>query len=857
MDAQVQDIQQRLAATASSSNGLLFWEDPSAEYREAIPQLHVSGLDIVDATGRELETKRRVLRNQPDARYVIYRAGEVPVPTDDLIYDLKCASTPFTVAVEGLWAQQCGIDPQYAELLARYPVFFRSMDRKEGLAKSTLSKNTPEEIVFAMCAATLLVRDGTSLDAARDMAKRLIVEWERGNEESLRLLNEMGLADTLWSTLRKLLGYTVPAGSNPSVDDLCFRLLQALFGELVEDNEKMSTPEAMRIVSELALNPKTRSAFEKMTERYGKAACSSAHIDTADTLILARIDGLPQIDETILMRFAKAASSSGFDLALLESIYAMRQHDMWADRYDAHYKALLSLGRLKDALVKYNKQVTGATTFESLLNGYSDSWYGVDFAYRELIVSWHRISGNGAFKQTLSTLIDTVESSYSQFLGDITARWQNHAMDAGTWPPHEEYAQNNFFKQRVLWEFPENINGKRIGVIISDALRYEMGASLSTRLLSSKAKSIAGRTKVTVKSAVSMIPSYTQLGMAALLPDGPLVILPDTNVTKGGKPTQGTANRQKLLEEGVSGAVAMQAQSILDVGLLSIGDNPLVFIYHNVIDKVGDKRDTETTVFREAERAFSEIESLTAMLLAAGCKKVFITSDHGFIYQDHEPQAYEYADVKELSMLKGSDLVDSAHTRRFVVGDAIPYSDALIEFTPEQLSLEGDLKVAVPKGISRLRLQGSGARFVHGGLSPQENVIPIVCVEIAPTKRAAHPTAVEGYPLGRAVITGSTVMLDVYQVEPISDQVSSTVAIVGLYGSDGRLLSSVEQTITLESESTSSEERKTRITLRLTEDVENYQNAFLRIYTHVGQTNARRIAWEREYSINRAWGSDF
>ena len=477
---------------------------------------------------------------------------------------------------------------------------------------------------------------------------------------------------------------------------------------------------------------------------------------------------------------------------------------LFAVRYRHHYEALIALARFERAYNDYRGSCGNAEGLAGLLSSYAGSWHEVDRRYREFFLACKRM-GETRFRKALKPAEAKMLKSYDEFLSDLTNRWQTHLMDEGGWPPASVPSQDGFFHDRVELAFPQADRSNRLAVIISDALRYEAGKDLAERLSASKAAGLAGKISVSCDAAVCMLPSYTQLGMAALLPDGPLVILPDTNVTKGGKSTQGTANRQKLLEEGVSGAVAMQAQSILDAGLLSIGDNPLVFIYHNVIDKVGDKRDTETTVFREAERAFSEIESLTAMLLAAGCKKVFITSDHGFIYQDHEPQAYEYADVKELSMLKGSDLVDSAHTRRFVVGDAIPYSDALIEFTPEQLSLEGGLKVEVPKGISRLRLQGSGARFVHGGLSPQENVIPIVCVEIAPTKRAAHPTAVEGYPLGRAVITGSTVMLDVYQVEPISDQVSSTVAIVGLYGPDDRLLSSVEQTITLESGETADE----------------------------------------------------
>jgi hypothetical protein len=49
-----------------------------------------------------------------------------------------------------------------------------------------------------------------------------------------------------------------------------------------------------------------------------------------------------------------------------------------------------------------------------------------------------------------------------------------------------------------------------------------------------------------------MLPSYTQLGMAALLPNTELAISDNESsaVLVDGKPSQGTANRIKILETG-------------------------------------------------------------------------------------------------------------------------------------------------------------------------------------------------------------------------------------------------------------------------------------------------------------------
>jgi hypothetical protein len=47
------------------------------------------------------------------------------------------------------------------------------------------------------------------------------------------------------------------------------------------------------------------------------------------------------------------------------------------------------------------------------------------------------------------------------------------------------------------------------------------------------------------------------------------------------------------------------------------------------------------------------------------------------------------------------------------------------------------------------------------------------------------------------------------------------------------------------------------VTLRLTDEVDAHATAWVRISARVGATTRYRTAWQREYSVNRAFGSDF
>lgn len=860
MDAEtITTISQRLVTACSGKQRLVYWQDEPGIYRSALASMDVPGISIVDATGSELATKRRVLREEPRARFVVYRIGEEPVPTEDLIYDLRLRAARFSCSEEGIWAEECGISMELASALADHAAFFKSRERTTALAKSTLPKTPLPSLELTMTAAALGVREGTTRDVARAMARRLVVELSRGKGESLRAIVAAGLADALWRTLRDELGYRVPNGFSPSPQDLAFRLVEGTLGDLVEDDYKMAPAEASRVMGELAANTRSKEAYEWLCSEYGAFAFSLVPEVSRTYEALSTVEHVPQADEWALSRLAKDAACGTLDRKVIEELAARRAGAPCAAAYADHYAALVAMAKLDDSLKRYRAEVPSATTMEELMGGYATKWYEVDRRYRELRLRYGRVS-QGRFGQILASAVDVVEARYNSFLSDCAARWQEHLLDEGPWPNESLPSQVHFFRDHVIRRVPNATDGHRVGVIVSDALRYECAVDLVERLTASRVKGVASRNRTTVEARAGMVPSYTQLGMASLLPAGLMEIDPATAlVSKDGLPTAGTKARQALIDTGISGSRAWQADE-LPVDLTSaIKGVPVVWVYHNVIDRIGDKQDTERKTFRAVEEAFAEIEDLVARLLSVGCGTVLITSDHGFIYQDRDLEPKDFADVDGLGLLKGAEGVDSERTRRFVVSDVLPKSPFLIEYTSSELSLVGGHLIGVPRGAMRLRLSGSGTRFVHGGVSPQECVVPVVVVEQTKkaTDAAAHPSSVSAFPVGHPVITGPSVTLDVYQEEPVGDLVAPSTVKVGAYAKDGRLLSPSEITLELASTSASSDDRKVRVRMDLMDDVDTVDVAVLRVLAQVGTSNAFKSAWERDYQVNRAFGMDF
>ena len=857
MDSDTTTIVQRLAATCAGNRRLVLWQDASGTYRDILSSLEVPGITIVDATDAELATKRRVLRDEPHAKFVIYRAGEQPECTEDLIYDLVLRAARFTCSEEGVWAEECGIPAELAEVLADHAAFFNSRERMTTLTQSELPKDDRAKLEFAMCAAALGIREGTTRDVARAMARRLVVELARGKDEGLRAVTAAGLAGVLWRGLQGELGYRVPQNDAPTPQDLAFRLVEGTLGELVEDIHQMNPSEASRVVAGLASNTRTREAYEWLRSEYGSTAFSLVPESSLSYEALSAIQHVSQADEWMLTELAKDAVGGVLDLKALEDLAARRVGAPCAASYQHHYSALVALARLSEALKRYRAEVPAATTMAGLMQGYASSWYEVDRRYRELRLHYGMVA-QGRFGQTLLPAVEAVEARYDAFLSDGAARWQDHLLDDGPWPTRDLPSQTDFFQDNVARRAPEATAGHRVGVVVSDALRYECAVDLTERLNASKLKGLAGKSKAKVEARIGVVPSYTQLGMAALLPSGSMEIDPATAlVTKGGAQTGGTKARQALIAGAIPSSQAYQADELPQNLPAAIASAPVVYVYHNVIDRVGDKQATERKTFKAVEDALAEIEQIAARLLMAGCGTVLVTSDHGFIYQDRDLDAKDYADISGLQLLKGAEGVESERTRRFVVSDVLPKNSLLIEYTSAELSLTGARLVGTPRGAMRFRLSGSGARFVHGGVSPQECVVPVVTVEQAKPSVAAHPAGVSAFSVGSPYITGAFIFLVLYQEEPIGDLVTPASVKVGVYSKDGRLLSASEVTRELSSASASADDRKVRVQLDLTDDVDSVGVAVVRVSRRVGASNAYKTVWERDYVVNRASGMDF
>jgi len=136
---------------------------------------------------------------------------------------------------------------------------------------------------------------------------------------------------------------------------------------------------------------------------------------------------------------------------------------------------------------------------------------------------------------------------------------------------------------------------------------------------------------------LSVLPSYTALGMASLLPHEKLEYTQKGDVLVDGKPTASLDQRNDIL--GRVGGMAVKADELMDMkkeeGREFISGKRVVYIYHDEIDSRGEKASTEGDTFEACRKTVGKLAKLVSYIIDyLNGNHVLLTADHGFLFTE-------------------------------------------------------------------------------------------------------------------------------------------------------------------------------------------------------------------------------
>ena len=813
---------------------IVFWYDSKHELRGEFEAVDLPGIEKREIANNEFGLKYHILREKPEQKFLLYREGPQPADLDNWLLDVQLAEGEFRADQVAIWLAEIGLGLEFADAVEPHAEFYRAARRKEGLIR--LLK--PDDTLTAIRLKLLAVCAGAEprMDA---IAENLLAELAEGREDKTKLIERCGLDVFLWEQMLRCYGYK---SDSPGIRDFVIELFKSCYA-MGTDGQIGLTSDALIFLKRWKDSRQFEATFESLSVECAAILGIEQDLARRDFRDLLELDYFRLIDLKIVSDLVKAVASqtvSSGDVALW---VRQRKQSHWYGEFRHLYEAIDHASQFMHAL---NEIKLSMQSMPDAIDLYSRVWFRLDQFYRKFI--YHvRMSGQPTL---MAALIEKIENLYSNnYLLKLNDRWQPLVDKAASWNADPIPLQSEFFER---WVKPILNKDNKVCIIISDALRYEIADEFVTLIRRED------RYDAELEPALSMLPSYTQLGMAALLPHKQLELSGNDSgmVQVDGRSSQGTANRSKILMDATNQrATALKSEEVMaltrDECRSVVKEHDALYIYHNRIDATGDKRESEERVFEAVEETLQDLIRLVKKLTGANVNNMLVTSDHGFIYQNRPIEESDFID----GVAEGKQILH--RDRRFVLGRGLEDHPGLRKFQSSELGLSGDIEVQIPKSINRLRLKGSGSRFVHGGASLQEVVIPVVRVN---KKRQSDLSVVDVDILrgSSSVITSGQLAVTLYQSLPVTDKMQPRELRAGIYTQDGQLISECHELVfDLISDNPRERELQVRFVLTRKADEANNQDVVLRLNEKVPGTSHFREYKSITYQMRRSFTSDF
>jgi len=424
----------------------------------------------------------------------------------------------------------------------------------------------------------------------------------------------------------------------------------------------------------------------------------------------------PCINECILKHLMKDISDYIINVDAISAVVEKRRTMVWYDAVSCYYEGILQVANMQ---AFFHDHATGFHMAQArqIWKTYTTDYYKMDTYYRQFHLCFDRslTVSNEVLDDLFKHVVEKVEGLYNGwFLNQLGTNWSDVCADelAQHGRILEVSQQEQFYRSRVA------SCDSRVYVIISDALRYEVAASLTEQLRRET------QSKVSLDSVQGIFPTITKFGMAALLPHTKLNVVQKANggvsVLADGASTE-MPNRDKVLKTAHGASVALQYKNIIKMKRADrqalVKGMDVVYIYHDKVDEASHTADN--LVFPACDDAINEIKNIVCIICNEfGGTRIFITADHGFLYTYSPLTEDDKVDKTSFNQQ------DVEYGRRYALMQqgANPDYLLLVKFVDE----ESGLVAFAPRENVRIKMSGGGLNFVHGGISLQEMVVPVI-----------------------------------------------------------------------------------------------------------------------------------
>ena len=813
---------------------LVFWYDEKAEFEEDMESVELENAKVYRLQpDNQFQTKYYLERIDTTTNYLIYAPFPKPDVKDNHLEDTMLYSKRFYADRASLLSVDLGIDEKYKHVIEKHIKFFANKDRTQRFYDLEIENFNEENILIGLLSALCK----TKICSFEEVVRIVLTESELDDNLYLEEFEKYELLSAFWKLCEQQFGYS---DDKPTLEKLVVTMFvtytdRYLQGGIPKSWNSFYSTKSGNIIAFLD-NFMNNVLYRDKYDELSKHVASGLNITTAlsgyEISDLLNCDTFIQIDEFIekwiVDRLVAEDTGAKIDELSIPQICDMRSKMHFGPQLVNQYNMLCSAYQI---ISEVNYQPVDG--FKAVIREYVEKDWMVDQEYRKFYFYYDKIDDTEHYEM-LKTLVENIYTNV--YLGKQLPNWNQAILEEDSFL--QLPLQRRFFEKYVRY------SKERTVVIISDAMRYEVGKELFIRMQDDP------KCTAKIEPMLSTLPSYTKLGMAALLPNKQLSITDSYQVLVDGQSCDNLASRQAILQVACRDSACVQFDDIKGLKKTDLRNiftgKQVVYVYHNQIDARGDKAITEDEVFAACEEAVSEIMDLIRKISTnANTYKFIVTADHGFIYKREK--------ITESDKISGINGADAYVNRRFVISDTQILEDGIGNMSLGYVLGSDDQRV-VSYPISRhvFKTPGAGQNYVHGGSSPQEMLVPVVSIKMEKGHMETTNVQISLVSMVQK-ITNLITTMDFIQSDPVSDTVKQATYKMVFMSEDGERISN-ENTYVADSREPDSQKRIFR--MRFNFKNKSYDKS-KQYYLVVYDANTEIEAFRHPVIMDLAFADDF
>lgn len=751
---------------------LVFWYDENGEFAEDIDTLELEHAKVLHLEkDNQFYIKHFLECEDTTTHYLVYAPFPKPDIKENHLEDTLRYSKRFYADRASLITLDLGYDEKLKDVFQEYNKFFASKERRQKFYDLEIKgkETKPKDIEIGIMSVLCKLKTSNFEEVVR------AILCDDGFEDNKYLIEfEKYLVDkAFWEQANEHFGYS---DAKPTLEKFVMTLFvtylsKTVYGEIPQPWKSFIAYKSTNNVTVYLDNLMNSYLYGKRFDEISDLVYNALNADKVlrkmepadivDCHLFAGIDRI--LIDWLIERLENEDTSAKLNGKSITEICVSRRRNHFGNKVSAEYYVIENAWHL----LSYGVYVP-VSGIQNIVRKYQEELYEADRRYRYFYFHYDKVEDTRKF-ENLRQLVENVYTN--DFLNNICVNWNRELKAAGG--DTRLTKQINFFDKYIRYA------KERTVVIISDALRYEVGYSLFRKLSSDE------KCKVKIEPMQSVLPSYTRLGMAALLPHRALELTDDFEVLVDGKGCNDTAHRESILQSYKPNSRCVQYDDLKNMNRTQIRDifanQEVVYVYHNQVDARGDKLNTENEVFTACEEAIEEIAALIRRLTtSANTVHFIVTADHGFIYK---------RDKLNESDKIGNITNDIHKDKRYIIAKKAVVTEG-VESLPlsSVLNNDDDKTVSFPMASDIFKTQGGGVNFVHGGSSPQEMLIPLIDVRTEKGHKETTSAVISLVSLSNK-ITNLIFSLDFIQNEPVGSVVKETTYRICFVNENGEKIS--------------------------------------------------------------------